>query len=1071
MLLISLVAAAQTTIIPFNSTWNYLDNGSDQGTAWREASFNDSGWKSGAGKLGYGISDAATIVSFGGSSSNKYITTYFRKSFTISEPSAYNELQGQVKRDDGVVVYLNGQEVYRNNMPSGAISYNTRASGTSGGDDGATPISFAVPNGAIVSGTNVMAVEIHQASPSSSDIAFDLELSATAVNPPPTKNEPPSVSLTSPANGTSMELGSTTTLEASASDPENALAKVTFLVNGSAIGEDNSSPYRLSWSPAAAGTYTLTATATDAEGASATSSAVSITVTKKPDEPTSEGFKTITRLEPVPVSTSTGEKPQSKVWKHDGKHWAVLPNSSGTYLWRLDGTSWTNVLKLSTKSTSKADCKMVGNTAHILLYQGRSSQMVSIEYLPAEGTYQLWSKRTSTVGLSFESGVETATIDIDSKGRMWLASDASSTIHVRWSDSPYNKWSSPITIASGVSSDDICALTSMPGNIGVLWSNQSTKRFGFKVHADGADPASWSSDEVPASQSAMNIGGGMADDHLNMAISSNGTLYCAVKTGYDSQNYPSIALLVRRPSGSWDNLYTVANGGTRPLVILNEAEGKVRVVYTSSDSGGNILYRESSMSSISFGSQMTLISGSSYNNATSTKDNFTDDIVILASSSSEAAGVLATDASSPTPILPGTPSLVSPADLATGVSVAPSLSWNSASHAATYQVQVAASSDFSSTAFNQSNITGTSVTATGLTQNTTYYWRARASNTAGTGNWSSTWSFTTNSATPPPPPPTTEGLVAHWKMNEGSGTTVSDATGNGNDAQTVGSPSWTTGVDGTALQLNGSNQYAAAPDTESLDITETITLSAWIKPQKTGTQYIIKKAVNNSIDGYELGLSSSGSVFFRINQASSGNTYRLNSSTDYPSNGTTWMHVAATYDGSVLKLYLNGAENASQTLSSPQTIAINTQAVHIGAQDNGTYKFRGAIDDARIYNNALSASEVSALYTGNASLAASATSSATALLPPSEQMPSMEVYPNPFTSTATLNFILPESGSYSLSLYDSKGALIDQLQQGYATAGENRALELRGQHLAKGLYFIRLQTATQGKTLRLVLDK
>ncbi|MCJ8164127.1 hypothetical protein MKJ04_04685, partial [Pontibacter sp. E15-1] len=54
---------AQTTIIPFNSSWKYLDNGSDQGTAWRGGSFNDAAWKSGPGKLGYGIPDATTVVS------------------------------------------------------------------------------------------------------------------------------------------------------------------------------------------------------------------------------------------------------------------------------------------------------------------------------------------------------------------------------------------------------------------------------------------------------------------------------------------------------------------------------------------------------------------------------------------------------------------------------------------------------------------------------------------------------------------------------------------------------------------------------------------------------------------------------------------------------------------------------------------------------------------------------------------------------------------------------------------------------------------------------------------------
>ena len=127
----------------------------------------------------------------------------------------------------------------------------------------------------------------------------------------------------------------------------------------------------------------------------------------------SAGFSSILNLDPEPTTVSTGEKPQSKPWKHDGKWWAVFPNANGTHLWRLDGTGWTNVLRLTTRTSSKADCKVKGDLTHILLYQGASSQMASVEYDYTQGTYKLWSRRTSTVGLTLDQGVETATIDID----------------------------------------------------------------------------------------------------------------------------------------------------------------------------------------------------------------------------------------------------------------------------------------------------------------------------------------------------------------------------------------------------------------------------------------------------------------------------------------------------------------------------------------------------------------------------------------------------------------------------------------------------------------------------------
>src|SRR5690606_24919951 len=260
------------------------------------------------------------------------------------------------------------------------------------------------------------------------------------------------------------------------------------------------------------------------------------------------GFTSITDLTPIPVSTSTGEKPQAKVWSYSGKHWAVLPNSSGTHLWRLDGTTWTSVLKLSSRTSTKADCKIVGSTAHILLYQGTQSQLVSVEYNHASGSYLLWAKRLSTVDLILTSRSETATLDIDGTGRMWMVYDGDSEIYAKWSDDPYTTWSEPITMVSGVTNDDIGAVIAMQGKIGVFWSNQNTKRFGFRTHLDGADPTVWAADEVPASQSAIDTGNGMSDDNLNMCLGSEGTMYCAVKTSHDGGRHPESALLVQHPT-------------------------------------------------------------------------------------------------------------------------------------------------------------------------------------------------------------------------------------------------------------------------------------------------------------------------------------------------------------------------------------------------------------------------------------------------------------------------------------------------------------------------------------------
>ena len=173
LLLFVVNLSAQTTVISYGSTWKYRDNGSNQGTAWRSLSFNDASWASGAAELGYGDGDETTIVSYGPNSNNRYITTYFRKTISIANPNSYTNFTARVKRDDGVAIYINGTQAYRNNLAAGA-TYTTRASLAS--DDGETAQTFTVLPSAFVAGTNVVAVEIHQYSPASPDISFDLEL-------------------------------------------------------------------------------------------------------------------------------------------------------------------------------------------------------------------------------------------------------------------------------------------------------------------------------------------------------------------------------------------------------------------------------------------------------------------------------------------------------------------------------------------------------------------------------------------------------------------------------------------------------------------------------------------------------------------------------------------------------------------------------------------------------------------------------------------------------------------------------------------------------------------------------
>ena len=163
------------TYISSGNPWKYLDNGTDQGDAWREANFDDLAWPSGASELGYGSDGegAGTRLSFGPSSSSKYPTTYFRTNVVIPDPSIFFNFLLRVKYDDGIAIYINGREVLRQNLDSNA-SFSSYANSTVSDESGWKE--FTLPKTVFSSGSNVIAAEIHQASGSSSDIRFDMFL-------------------------------------------------------------------------------------------------------------------------------------------------------------------------------------------------------------------------------------------------------------------------------------------------------------------------------------------------------------------------------------------------------------------------------------------------------------------------------------------------------------------------------------------------------------------------------------------------------------------------------------------------------------------------------------------------------------------------------------------------------------------------------------------------------------------------------------------------------------------------------------------------------------------------------
>ena len=354
-----------------------------------------------------------------------------------------------------------------------------------------------------------------------------------------------------------------------------------------------------------------------------------------------------------PSSVSTGptaDKPQSKLWHHDGSWWALMISDSDdkVHVFRLRSDhEWEDTgTVVDHRTTARGDALEDGSQVYVASRTSSGSlRMARLSYDESGGKYRLDDGYPVPIA---SGGAESVTIARDSEKRLWATYTQDSKVWVTHSEGSDGEWAEPFEPPVGdtdIDSDDISSIVELDGKVGVMWSDQESDKFRFVTHDDSHDPTEgWGELETALS------GNNMADDHLNLRnidSTSDGRLFAAIKTsqgdGSEPDDAPSIMVLERSPGGDWtSHVYsTVADKATRPVLAIDEANRRIFVMATAPEGGGTIYYKTASLDDISFGpgrgEPFMEWDGADLNDATTTKQtvNASTDLVVLASDESD----------------------------------------------------------------------------------------------------------------------------------------------------------------------------------------------------------------------------------------------------------------------------------------------------------------------------------------------------------------------------------------------------------------------------------------------------
>jgi hypothetical protein len=416
----------------------------------------------------------------------------------------------------------------------------------------------------------------------------------------------------------------------------------------------------------------------------------------------------------------------------------------------------------------------------------------------------------------------------------------------------------------------------------------------------------------------------------------------------NSNGVPSVASIVRFPAPYEDTAAPTTPTG----LTASGAVGKATLSWTASTDNVGVtaydVYRGTTSGfTPSIANRVARLAATSYTDTVAAGTYYyvvkaEDAAGNLSAASNQASAVVTTDTTAPTV------SITAPAPGAT-VSGPVTVTANASDDVAVLGVQFKLDGNNLGTEDTSSpySVSWDTTTATNGSHTLTAVARDAAPNTGTSGPVGVTVSNTA------PPPPT--GLVASYNFDAGTGTTLADTSSNGNAGTITGATWSTSGKNGSALSFNGTSNYVQVPDSASLDLTTGMTLEAWVKPSLLGTSWrtVLFKTQTG---GMVYSLYANQDTTRPIGQVNIGGEVNAIGSAALPLNA--WSHLAATFDGSALRIYVNGSLVATTVITG--TIPTSTGVLRIGGNAIWGEWFAGLIDDVRLYNRALTQAQVQA---------------------------------------------------------------------------------------------------------------